>query len=417
MKSLHQQKLIYLNGFAGKRPNTPISYEALAHRAEQYLSPEAFAYLAGGAGRESTISLNRAALDRIRILPHMLKGVPDVSLQKEWNNLTLPAPVMFAPIGVLELAHRRGDLELADAARQLGIPMIISSQASFPMEQIAERLGDCPRLFQLYYSRSKELSQSFIRRAEAIDAKAIIVTLDTTLLGWRVRDLELGYSPFLHGRGIAQYWSDPVFQKMDPPETDNSIKPPLSFSLIKNLVRLNARIPGNSISNLTSGKGLNTVRKFTNVFTNPGINWSDIELIRSWTDLPIYLKGILRPDDAIKALHCGVNGLIVSNHGGRQVDGAIASVEALPHILDIVNGRIEVWVDSGVRTGNDVFKCLALGATGVCIGRPYAYALAVNGQRGVIDFMENLLAELELTMALSGCGSLEEIKGDLISSI
>ncbi|MEP6796362.1 MAG: alpha-hydroxy-acid oxidizing protein, partial [Saprospiraceae bacterium] len=341
--------------------------------------------------------------------------VQEASMLLTWREHTLPAPFMLAPIGVLELAHREGDLAVAKAAKATHIPMIISSQASFPMEEIASQLDSNPRLFQLYYSKSKELSQSFIRRAEAIGCTALVVTLDTTMLGWRVRDLDLGYSPFILGKGIAQYYSDPVFNQLPDPVDVNSIKPPLTLSLIKSLITLNSRMPGGFISNIQSKRAMKSVKKFLSVFNNPGMNWDDIALIRSWTKMPIYLKGIIRPDDALKAVDAGVDGIIISNHGGRQIDGSVSTVEALPSIVNAVNDKLEIWIDSGIRTGSDVFKCVALGAKGVLIGRPYAYALACGGQQGVVDCLSNIMAELELIMTLSGCRTLADINVDLIS--
>lgn len=415
MRSLQRQRKIYLDGLAGKKPDTPVSYTELEAKARQTLSPEAFAYLAGGAGRETTIDANRQALDKVQIHPRMLGGVQEVRMQLNWRAHTLPAPLMFAPIGVLELAHPDGDLAEARAAAALRIPMIISSQASHPMEDIARHLGDTPRLFQLYYSKSKELSQSFIRRAEAIQCTAIVVTLDTTMLGWRTGDLSLGYNPFIFGKGIAQYYSDPVFNALPDPPTADSVKPPITLTLIENMISLNRRMPGGFWNNLRSGNAMKSVRKFTTVFSNPGINWQDIELIRSWTSLPIYLKGILRPDDALKAVSMGVDGIIISNHGGRQIDGTVSSVETLPSIVSAVNHQLDIWIDSGIRSGSDVYKCIAMGATGVLIGRPYAMALACNGEQGVVDCLSNILAELELNMALSGCHAIDDIQSDLIS--
>ena len=414
MRSLQRQRKLFIDGLAGKKPVTPFSYEGLEEIARRQLSPQAFAYLAGGAGHETTMQANRHALNEVKIHPHMLGGVQEVSTILKWRASTLPAPLLLAPIGVLELAHPNGDLEEAKAAKELGIPMVISSQASFPMEEIAKKLGDTPRLFQLYYSKSKELSKSFIQRAERINCSAIIVTLDTTLLGWRTRDLSLGYNPFIQGKGIAQYTSDPVFNQLPDPEMV-AAKPPLTFSLLRTLWEMNRKPGESTIANLRSGKVTNAARKFTSIFSNPGITWDDISLIRSWTQLPIYLKGILRPDDALKAANIGVDGIIVSNHGGRQIDGEIASVEALPQILSAIKGRMEVWVDSGIRSGSDVFKCLALGANAVLIGRPFAMALAVGGSLAMIDCLDNILSEFELTMALSGCASLRDITPDLIS--
>ena len=416
MLSLQRQREIYLNGMAGHIPKTPISYAGLEEKAKQILSVNAFAYLAGGAGRETTIERNRQSLDKIKIHPRMLGGVQEVSMQLKWREHTLPAPFMLAPIGVLELAHHKGDLAVAKASAATGIPMIISSQASFPMEEIATQLNNCPRLFQLYYSKSTELSKNLIRRAEAINCSAIVVTLDTTLLGWRVRDLSLGYNPFIHGKGIAQYYSDPVFNQLPDPPGDLSVKPPLTFSLVKSMINLNNRIPGSFIQNIRTKRAMKTVRKFTSIFNNPGMSWDDISRIKEWTKLPVYLKGILRTDDTVKAMEVGVDGIIVSNHGGRQIDGSISSAEALPVILETVKGKIEVWLDSGIRNGSDIFKCVALGATGVMIGRPYAFALACNGTDGIKDCISNIMSELELIMALSGCRTLSDINLSLISN-
>ena len=414
MRSLQRQRKFFIDGLAGRTPVTPVLYEGLEEMARRRISPQAFAYLAGGAGNETTMQANRRALDEVKIHPHMLGGVQEVSTILKWRASTLPAPLLLAPIGVLELAHPYGDLEEAKAAKQLGIPMIISSQASFPMEKIAKQLGDTPRLFQLYYSQSQELSKSFIRRAEQINCSAIVVTLDTTLLGWRTRDLTLGYNPFILGKGIAQYTSDPVFNQLPDP---NSIvpKPPLTFSLLRTLWNMNRKPGESTIANFRSGKITSAARKFSSIFNNPGFNWDDISLIRSWTKLPIYLKGILRPDDALKAAAIGADGIIVSNHGGRQIDGEVASVEALPQILSAIKGQMDVWVDSGIRSGSDVFKCLALGANAVLIGRPFAMALATGGSLAMIDCLDNILSEFELTMALSGCASLPDITPDLIS--
>lgn len=411
MRSLHRQREVYLEGFAGKKPATPVTYKDLENKARQLLPAEAFAYLAGGAGHESTMRTNRAALEQVKIHPHMLGGVQEVSMILKWRALTLPAPFILAPIGVLELAHHRGDLEAAAAAKALGIPMIISSQASHPMEKIAEKLGNTPRLFQLYHSRSNELSKSFIHRAEQIGCNAIVVTLDTTLLGWRTRDLSLGYSPFIHGKGIAQYTSDPVFNALPDVKDEQAIKSPLTLSLLSNIWKINE----GDFAKIRNGKAMKAIRKFSSIFPNPGLSWTDIDNIRSWTKLPVYLKGILRSDDALRAAEIGMDGIIVSNHGGRQIDGSVATVEAFPGILNAVKGKLEVWVDSGIRSGSDIFKCLALGAKGVLIGRPFAMALACGGQQAMQDCLVNILSELELTMILTGCKSIEQIKSDLIS--
>ena len=180
------------------------------------------------------------------------------------------------------------------------------------------------------------------------------------------------------------------------------------------LIQMASRYPGNTFKNLTSGKALRGVRKFISIYSNPELNWEDIKKLRDWTSLPIILKGILDPNDAAKATEIGMDGIIVSNHGGRQVDGSVSSVEMLEEIRSREEGKLKILVDSGIRSGSDIFKCLALGADGVLIGRPYVYALALDGQNGVKTYLSNLIAELQLTMALSGCKSIEDInKGRL----
>ena len=409
MQSLQRQREIYINGLAGRIPKIPLSFAGLEQRALQILSKNAFAYLAGGAGRETTIDNNRHALDQIKIHPSVLGGVQEVSMQLKWREHTLPAPFMLAPIGVLELAHREGDKEAARAAAATGIPMIISNQASFPIEDIAVQLKASPRLFQLYYSKSQELSKSFIRRAEAVGCSALVVTLDTTMLGWRVRDLNLGYSPFLFGLGIAQYYSDPVFNQLPDPIEQTSLRPPLTLTFIKSIISLNNRIPGGFWKNLQSNHAMKTVRKFTSIFNNSGMNWDDISRIREWTRLPIYLKGILRPDDAIKAVQAGIDGIIVSNHGGRQIDHGLGSMDTLPEIVQAVNGKARIIVDGGVQRGTDILKAVALGADVVALGRLQGWGLAAGGKDGVVRMLEILEDELICAMGLIGVTSMDQV--------
>lgn len=416
MDGLKRQRQIFLSGLSGIKPTIPLYYNELASLASRKISTEAYGYLEGGAGAESTIQTNRDDLNKVHIKPSMAIGVKDANIKGNWENHSLNSPIMFAPIGVLELAHPAGDLALAEASAELDIPMIISSQASYPMEQIAAKLKpDQLRLFQLYHSSSDELSKSFIRRAENIGCKGIILTLDTTVLGWRNRDLSSAYSPFLHGRGIAQYTSDPVFEKL-PNAEDADTKPPITLALIRNLLSINSRFPGSTFSNLKSGRALMAVKKFSNYFPNPGLSWEDVNRIRSFTNLPLYLKGIQTSEDALKARAIGANGIIVSNHGGRQVDGGVSTISVVNEIRKSVGSEYPVWMDSGVRTGADIYKCIASGANGVLIGRPYAMALAVNGTKGVTELMNNLLAELALTMTLTGTPDIKSITNNKIVS-
>ncbi len=356
---------------------------------------------------------NRDAFERVRIVPRMLRGPASRALGVELFGRTLPAPLLLAPIGVLEMAHRDADVAVARAAAAEGLPMIFSSQASRSLEECAAAMGDAPRWFQLYMSMSDELVRSFVSRAERAGCEAIVVTLDTTMLGWRLRDLDLGYLPFLAGKGIAQYVSDPVFQRLvdeaPPPESG-----PVTPAAVRALWRLAQAYPGSTWANLRSPRPRQAVRTFMDVFARPSLNWQDLALVRDATKLPILLKGILHSHDARRALDEGIDGIVVSNHGGRQVDGSIGSLDALPAIVDAVGDRCPILLDSGIRGGADVFKALALGATAVLVGRPYCYGLAVAGESGVREVIQNLIADLDLTLGLSGCASLAEIGGELI---
>jgi lactate 2-monooxygenase len=415
--ALDWQKEIYLNGFAGQKLKTKIDFFSLEQQARKCMSRKAFAYIAGGAGREETMHANVAAYQRYRIVPRMLCDVGRRDTSITLFGRRLPTPMLVSPIGVLEMAHRDADIAVARAAASLGIPMIISNQASRPMEQIAASMGDSPRWFQLYWSKSHALVESFLQRAAHCGCEAIVVTLDTTMLGWRVRDLDLAYLPFLEGMGIAQYTSDPVFQRMlDEPADGVAIKRKISMKSLYGLYKMVKHYPGNGFfGKLRSGRPVKAVRKFIETYSNPCTTWNDLAYLRKATTLPILLKGVLNADDARKAIGYGMDGIIVSNHGGRQVDGAVSALEMLPVITDIVKGSIPVLADSGVRGGADVFKAVALGATAVCIGRPYAYGLAVAGERGVFEVLNNFRADFELTMGLSGCKSVAEIDRTFIS--
>jgi lactate 2-monooxygenase len=411
------QKEIYLSGFVGKRSSVKISFLQLEQEARRKMSDEAFAYIVGGAGNESTVNSNQAAFENWKIVPRMLRNVNERDTSIELFGQKIPAPILLSPVGVLEMVHPQADLAVAKAASQLGLPYIFSNQASKPMEACAAVMGESPRWFQLYWSKSNELVQSLVHRAERCGCTALVVTLDTTLLGWRTRDLDLAYLPFLEGKGIAQYTSDPVFQKLlDEPDETQPIKRKVTLQSVQGLISMTRNYPGNNFfKKLASGRPLKAVRKFVSIYSNPATTWEDLAWLRQQTKLPILLKGILHPDDARQALDAGMNGIIISNHGGRQVDGSIATLDALPKITEAVQGKIPVLLDSGVRGGADVFKALALGAKAVCIGRPYVYGLAIVGEQGVYEVMQNLMADFELTMGLSGCKNISEINQAALS--
>ena len=289
-----------------------------------------------------------------------------------------------------------------------------SSQASRSIEQIAAASGTGPRWFQLYWSARNELAASFIERAERAGYEAIVVTLDTTMLGWRNRDLDGGYLPFLRGRGIANYTSDPVFRRLPAP-TQALAKPPRpGIAALGSVFELLRSYPDGPMRALTGGAALASVRRFLDIYSRPDLTWSDLPFLRERTRLPILLKGILHPEDASRAVEAGMNGVIVSNHGGRQVDGAVAALDALPGVVEAVAGRVPVLFDSGVRTGSDIIKALCLGARAVLIGRPYVYGLALAGEAGVAELIANLAAELDLTLGLSGRRSLTELDSSVL---
>lgn len=408
-----RQTEVYVRGLGGASPAVPVAPERLQAAAKAKLSAADFAYIAGGAGAERTMRANLAAFERVRLIPRRLCGSRERDLRVDLPGLSLPAPLLLAPVGVLEAAHPEADLAVARAAAAERVPFVFSSQASVPMEACAAAMGDSPRLFQLYWGTDDEVTRSFVRRAEACGAAAIVLTLDTTLLGWRPRDLDLGSLPFLRGRGIAQYLSDPVFRsRLETPLAAPAPQPPRTPALLRAGAELAAkgRRYGLSLEQMRAAAA-----RFTATYTRPDLGWDDVSRLREWTRLPILLKGILHPDDAREAVRRGVDGVIVSNHGGRQIDGEVAALDALPGVVAAAGG-LPVLLDSGVRTGSDVAKALALGARAVLLGRPYVYGLALAGEAGVREVIRNVLAEFDLTLGLLGVRAARDLgPGQLVS--
>ncbi|WP_285778573.1 lactate 2-monooxygenase [Microtetraspora sp. NBRC 13810] len=374
---------IYLKGLAGERPRFPTDLTTLEDVARGRTDPAVFGYIAGGAGAGSTVRANRDAFDRRRIVPRMLRDVSRRDLGRTVLGTPMPAPVMLAPVGVLSIAHPEGELAVARAAAALGVPMVLSTSSSHTLEEVAAAGGEGPRWFQLYWPRSRELAVSMLGRAAAAGYTALVVTLDTWLLGWRPADLDQAYLPFLRGVGVANYFADPVFRAMlDKPVEEDPNAAVLCWS---------------------------------EQFADPTKTWEDLAFLREHWQGPIVLKGILHPDDARRAVDAGMDGVLVSNHGGRQVDGSIAALDALPAVAAAVGDRAEVLFDGGVRTGADVAKALALGARAVLVGRPYAYGLALGGEEGVRHVLRCLLAELDLTVALSGHTGVDTLTPDILT--
>lgn len=414
------QRKIYLEGFTGKKPLISPDWSKLEQAAAAKMTPTAAAYIVGGAGNQQTMANNRTGFEQYRIVPQMLNNVESRDTSVELLGVKMPSPFWLCPIGVSEMVHPDADLAIAKAAAQMGIPMVFSNQASVPMETCAAVMGESPRFFQLYWSRSRDLVASLVHRAEKCGCKGIVLTLDTTLLGWRTKDLDLAFLPFLQGKGIAQYTSDPIFQGLldqelaKPPASD--FKPSITFETLRNLIQAVQNYPGEDgfVKKLRSGRAMGAVKLFTSIYSNPALTWGDLSFLREQTKLPIFLKGILHPENAKKAVDYGMNGIVVSNHGGRQVDGSIGAIEALPNVVKAVNKQIPTVIDSGIRGGADVFKALALGATAVGLGRPYIYGLTLGGQQGVCEVIKQLMTDFELTMSLSGCRSVKEITSETL---
>jgi isopentenyl diphosphate isomerase/L-lactate dehydrogenase-like FMN-dependent dehydrogenase len=361
---------IYLNGLSGAVPRLPTDLTRLEQVAQARLGPGPVGYVAGSAGDGKTARANREALDRWRIVPRMLRDASRRDLSVDLFGARLPAPVALAPIGVLSIMHPDAECAAARAAAGLGLPFVLSTASSTPLETVAEAVGDAVRWFQLYWPKDREVTKSLLARAADAGYSALFVTLDTTLLAWRPRDLDQAYLPFLHGVGTANYFTDPAFQA--------GLAKPVHEDL-------NA-----------------AVLHFAQLFADPSKTWEDLAFLREQWNGPIVLKGVQHADDARRAADAGMDGVVVSNHGGRQVNGAIGAADALPGIAEAVGDRLTVLFDSGVRTGDDVFKALALGAKAVLLGRPYAYGLGLDGQAGVEHVLRCLLAEFDLTLALSG---------------
>jgi lactate 2-monooxygenase len=408
-----RQNQVYRAGVLGRRPAVPTDFDELERRARKASSATAWAYVAGGAGLGRTMRNNREAFDRWAIVPRMLRGAAERDLSREILGTRLPAPILLAPVGAGQLIAPDADLHTARAAAATGIPYVYTNQGGTPMEQTAAAMGDAPRWFQLYWSTDEALVDSLMQRAEAIGAGALVITLDTTVLGWRPQDLNIGSLPFARGLGIAQYTSDPRFQKL---AASRKLEKPAEVTLaaVRSLISMVRNHPGKFLDNLRSGRPRASVETFLDIYSNPRLSWEHIATVKERTRLPVVLKGILHPDDAVKAFDLGMDAVVVSNHGGRQVDSSIATLDALVQVREAVGPDRAVLMDSGIRSGADVFTALALGADAVLLGRPYMYGLALAGQRGIEEVIANIVAELDLTMALTGVTDLPGITRELL---
>jgi 4-hydroxymandelate oxidase len=354
---------------------SPINLFEYEELAKANLPKMAFDYYSSGAWDEITLKDNRAAFKRVKLRPKMLVDVSEINLQTEVLGASLQLPLLIAPMAFQCLAHPEGEIATAKAAFTAGVGMVLSTLSTRSLEDVA-MVNDGLRWFQLYIHKDRGLTRTLVERAYAAGYKALCLTVDAPVLGKRERDQrnEFTLPPGLHPANLTQ------MSGLDIPQAQGE-------------------------------SGLLT---YFAKQINPAVTWKDLEWLKSLSPLPLVLKGILRGDDALRAVEYGAQGIVVSNHGGRQLDGAITSLDALPEIVKAVDGRAEVLLDGGIRRGTDILKALALGAKAVLIGRPVLWGLAVSGEAGVGNIISLLKDELTTAMALSGCASVEDIDSSLV---
>ncbi|MGD9590941.1 MAG: alpha-hydroxy-acid oxidizing protein [Candidatus Berkiella sp.] len=419
MTFTQRQKDIYSAGFRGDLPSISTRVDLLEAMAQKKLSTKAFNFIAGGAGREDCLTNNKAAFSKWSIVPRVLTGKTNCSTEITLFNSKHDYPFLLAPIGMQDLAHKDAEVGVAKAASAQNIALCLSTQASTPMETVAKVMGNKARWFQLYWSTNLEFNESLVKRAQNCGCSAIVVTLDTQMLGWRTRDLDLASLPVYQLSGIAQYLSDPIVQalidsNLAQSESQNDDK---NLSLLFNLIRISYKYPGNFFKNITSMKAVKALQAIATIARGKELTWQNIVDLRKVTKLPIVVKGILSPADAKLALEYGIDGIIVSNHGGRQLSSCVASLDCLRDVAAVAKGKVPILMDSGIQGGDDIFKAIALGADAVMIGRPYLYALAIAGEKGVSELLQNLKAEFELTMMLSGCATVSDITQSMLRRV
>ncbi|MFD2656931.1 alpha-hydroxy acid oxidase [Gracilibacillus thailandensis] len=357
----------------------PIRFQELEQQAKDRLDPKIFDYIQSGGGREETLRANETSFRKWRLVPRFGADVSTVSLAKKIHGETIQSPMMLAPVGMQALADTNGEKASICAAHKYGIPFIASTVSSYSLEEIAEACPNADRWFQLYYPNDEALAKSFVQRAEEAGYQAIVVTIDMATLGHREKDLTNQYSPFRLGKGMSNYTNDPIFQSY--------------------------------VASLSQEEMRTEMQK---VFFKPGLNWLDIQELRKATSLPIYIKGILHPDDAEKAVEIGIDGIVISNHGGRQLDRSITSIDALPLIKERVQDQLTILLDSGIRSGPDIVTALALGADAVLLGRPFIYGLAIAGQLGVEKVVDNITNDLTKTLQLMGVNDVNKLDSSFI---
>lgn len=352
----------------------PITYKELEQEAKQTMSVGGFGYVRSGAGNEETLRKNEESFSKLSFLPRFLRDVSELDTSVQLFGRTYPYPIFLAPVGMQKLAHKEGEIASAKAAATHRVPFVLSTVSSYSIEDVANATGDSPKWFQLYWSNNEEISFNMVKRAEEAGYEAIVLTIDTFMLGWRVEDMRNRFSPLKLGLGKANYEADPVFlRSLENQDTESIIQ-----GILDNI-------------------------------HHPTLNWKHVAALKKQTSLPILLKGILHPEDARLAVENGIDGIIVSNHGGRQLDGVNAAIDALPLVVEEIKGAVPVLFDSGIRCGTDVVKALALGADAVFIGRPFIYGLAVDGQNGVAKVVANFIEETKVSISLAGISSVKDL--------
>jgi isopentenyl diphosphate isomerase/L-lactate dehydrogenase-like FMN-dependent dehydrogenase len=352
----------------------PITYKELEQEAKQTMSVGGFGYVRSGAGNEETLRKNEESFSKLSFLPRFLRDVSELDTSVQLFGRTYPYPIFLAPVGMQKLAHKEGEIASAKAAATHRVPFVLSTVSSYSIEDVANATGDSPKWFQLYWSNNEEISFNMVKRAEEAGFEAIVLTIDTPMLGWRVEDIRNRFSPLKLGLGKANYEADPVFLR----SLENQDAEPIIHGILNNI-------------------------------NHPTLNWKHVAALKERTSLPILLKGILHPEDARLAVENGIDGIIVSNHGGRQLDGVISAIDALPLVVEEIKGAVPVLFDSGIRCGTDVVKALALGADAVFIGRPFIYGLAVDGQNGVEKVVANFIEETKVSISLAGVSSVKDL--------
>ncbi|KAF3764885.1 FMN-dependent alpha-hydroxy acid dehydrogenase [Cryphonectria parasitica EP155] len=384
---------LYKNGaLLEQPPEVTTDPTKLQEQARKAMPSGPFNYIYGGAGEGATMDANRLAFRQWKIIPRFLRPTLPRDLSIKLFGQTYPSPVVMAPIGVMGAYHEDREVGVAAACAELGVPFTLSTASTSSIEEVAEASGEgSARWFQLYWPNDEEFTASILSRAKNNGYTVLVVTLDTFTMSWRPLDLDAGFLPFVKGQGVQVGFSDPVFRRKFAEMSDGETPEDNQFLASQMFI--------------------------ADVFSGNAHSWEDLKVLKKYWDGPIVLKGILSAQDARLALEHGMDGVIVSNHGGRQMDGAVPSLEMLPEIVDAVGDQMTVLFDSGIRTGADIIKALCLGAKAVLVGRPVMYGLGIRGKEGARHVLAGLLADLDQSMGLSCVKNIGELNKDKLRRV